>query len=81
MDDPRRGTAHQALRRLLALPGLARKLPHYGKYSWLVFAGDAPEIRAKGLWTAGDSELSVWLTPDQPQIKHRERPALADQAK
>ena len=25
-----------------ALPGLARKLPHYGKYSYLAFAGDEP---------------------------------------
>jgi len=63
-----------------ALPGLARKLPHYGKYSWLVFTGDAPDIQAKGLWPAGDSELSAWLTPERPQIKYRPRPSLADQA-
>jgi len=25
-----------------ALPGLARKLPHYGKYSYLAFSGTEP---------------------------------------
>ena len=63
------------------LPGLARKLPHYGKYSYLVFTGEAPEVRVKGLWPAGDSELTVWLTEERSPPKRRERPPLADQAK
>tara|TARA_B100000686_G_scaffold149838_1_gene157138 strand:- start:587 stop:2734 length:2148 start_codon:yes stop_codon:yes gene_type:complete len=31
-------------------PGLIRKLPHYGKYGYLVFKGDAPENVVKGIW-------------------------------
>jgi hypothetical protein len=42
-----------------ALPGLARKLPHYGKYSWLAFAGSEPANIAKGEWPATDSPLVV----------------------
>ncbi len=40
-----------------AADGLARKLPHYGKYSWLVFTGDAPDNEAKGEWPASQSPL------------------------
>jgi hypothetical protein len=41
-----------------ALPGLGRKLPHYGKYSYLGFAGDEPENRLKGQWPVVDSPMS-----------------------
>ncbi|MFZ9653026.1 MAG: M20/M25/M40 family metallo-hydrolase [Steroidobacteraceae bacterium] len=48
-----------------AAAGLARKLPHYGKYSWLSFAGDEPANVAKGEWSAADSPLIVDLrAPD-----------------
>ncbi|QYZ64961.1 MAG: M1 family peptidase [Gammaproteobacteria bacterium (ex Lamellibrachia satsuma)] len=40
-----------------SLPGLARKLPHYGKYSYLVFEGERPDNRAKGQWDASRSPL------------------------
>ena len=33
-----------------AIPGLIRKLPHYGKYGYLVFKGDTPENIVKGIW-------------------------------
>jgi hypothetical protein len=46
-----------------ALPGLGRKLPHYGKYSWLAFAGEEPANVAKGEWRATDSPLIVSLQP------------------
>lgn len=46
-----------------AAAGLARKLPHYGKYSWLAFAGDEPANVAKGEWSAADSPLHVDLRP------------------
>jgi aminopeptidase N len=42
---------------LEAMPGLARKLPHYGKYSYLGFAGTEPANMAKGEWAAVDSPL------------------------
>ncbi|MBK1718301.1 peptidase M28 [Thiocystis violacea] len=40
-----------------ALPALARKLPHYGKYSYLVFSGPEATNRLKGPWPSGDSNL------------------------
>jgi hypothetical protein len=44
-----------------ALPGLGRKLPHYGKYSYLAFTGDEPTNVVKGQWTVLDSPMSVLL--------------------
>jgi hypothetical protein len=46
-----------------ALPGLGRKLPHYGKYSYLGFEGDEPVNVLKGQWTPTDSPLRVDLRP------------------
>ncbi|MCX6581991.1 MAG: M28 family peptidase [Candidatus Aminicenantes bacterium] len=46
-----------------ALPGLGRKLPHYGKYSYLAFEGDEPVNSMKGEWPALNSPLSVSLDP------------------
>ncbi|MBD3225231.1 MAG: M20/M25/M40 family metallo-hydrolase [Caldithrix sp.] len=40
-----------------ALAGLLRKLPHYGKYSYLAFEGTAPDNVAKGQWQAVRSPL------------------------
>jgi aminopeptidase N len=60
-----------------ALPGLARKLPHYGKYSYLVFSGRAPDNQAKGQWPSGDSELVAWLGPRRPLAPVAEPAALA----
>ncbi len=37
------------------LPSILRKLPHYGRYSYLVFEGD--RAVEKGIWEAGDSPL------------------------
>ncbi len=42
---------------LEAVPGLARKLPHYGKYSYLGFEGTEPANTVKGEWAAVDSPL------------------------
>jgi hypothetical protein len=41
--------------------GLARKLPHYHKYSYLGFAGDEPENVVKGRWPVVDSPLTFVL--------------------
>ena len=40
-----------------SLTALARKVPHYGKYSYLAFGGPRVEIRVKGEWPSGDSAL------------------------
>ena len=47
-----------------AIPGLGRKLPHYGKYSYLGFAGEEPANIIKGQWQQSDSPLSVDLRPE-----------------
>jgi aminopeptidase N len=59
-----------------ALPGLARKLPHYGKYSYLIFSGTEPENQAKGQWASGDSELVHWVGPRRELAPVEEPPAL-----
>jgi hypothetical protein len=48
---------------LAALPGLGRKLPHYGKYSYLAFEGTEPVNTVKGEWSQSDSPLRVDLRP------------------
>jgi hypothetical protein len=42
-----------------ALPGLGRKLPHYGRYSYLGFTGTAPDNVLKGQWPVVNSPMSV----------------------
>ncbi len=46
-----------------AFPGMGRKLPHYGKYSYLAFEGDEPTNVIKGQWPASSSPLRVDLRP------------------
>ncbi|MFQ5655688.1 MAG: M20/M25/M40 family metallo-hydrolase, partial [Planctomycetota bacterium] len=48
-----------------SIPGLARKLPHYGKYSFLAFQGDEPTNDAKGQWPTPSSPL-VWSAQGVP---------------
>ncbi len=45
-----------------ALSGLSRKLPHYHKYSYLVFEGTEPANMAKGRWPVLDSPMTVYIT-------------------
>jgi aminopeptidase N len=61
-----------------AADALARKLPHYGKYSWLVFAGDEATNEATGEWPLGDTPLAHNLTPQARPIKLVPRKALAE---
>ncbi|TCT21520.1 hypothetical protein EDC35_104379 [Thiobaca trueperi] len=44
-----------------AVPALARKLPHYGKYSFLTFTGPEATNRIKGQWPSDDSALVHWF--------------------
>ncbi len=41
----------------IAFSGFARKLPHYGKYSYLAFEGDEPTNFVKGQWETTDSPM------------------------
>ncbi len=60
-----------------ALAGLARKLPHYSRYSFAVFRGRAPDNVLKGQWPVGRSPLQVTLTEGEPApLALPERPAL-----
>ncbi|MFO0754446.1 MAG: M20/M25/M40 family metallo-hydrolase [Thermodesulfovibrionales bacterium] len=52
-----------------SLPGLGRKLPHYHKYSYLVFEGSEPANTLKGRWTAVDSPLTVFLPGEEGKEK------------
>jgi Peptidase family M28/PDZ domain/Peptidase family M1 domain len=61
-----------------AANALARKLPHYGRYSWLVFAGDEATNEATGEWPVGDTPLAVNLTPQARPIDLAPRKALAE---
>jgi aminopeptidase N len=60
-----------------AIPGLARKLPHYRKYSYLVFSGDAPDNQLKGQWPVLASPMSVHLEAGAEMGKLAPRQPLA----
>lgn len=59
---------------LAAMPGLGRKLPHYGKYSYLGFDGEEPVNVLKGQWSPSDSPLHVDLR--EPEERAAALPAL-----
>lgn len=61
---------------LQAFSGLGRKLPHYGKYSYLAFEGAEPTNTIKGQWAGVDSPLRVDLRP----ANERSTPIAAKQA-
>ncbi len=60
-----------------ALPGLAQKLPHYHKYSYLVFEGAEPANVAKGRWPVVDSPLTIFLPGKNGAISKVEMAKLA----
>jgi len=61
-----------------AVDGLVRKLPHYGKYSYLAFAGDEPSNIAKGQWSVTNSPLIKNLNESvDAKVEFEKRSALA----
>ncbi|MFK5855333.1 MAG: M20/M25/M40 family metallo-hydrolase [Bacteroidota bacterium] len=61
-----------------AIAGLIRKLPHYGKYSYLAFSGNEPTNIAKGQWPVLNSPLVKTFVDDAQKISIIEpRVALA----
>jgi len=56
-DDPAAAVAWVAADPVAAIPGLARKLPHYTRYSYLGFRGPEPDNVAKGQWQPVGSPL------------------------
>ena len=59
--DPKATRAFIAAGMPEALPGLGRKLPHYHKYSFLVFEGSEPQNVGKGQWPVQNSPMSAYL--------------------
>ena len=51
-----------------AIAGLIRKLPHYGKYSYLAFNGDEPTNIAKGQWPVINSPLVINFTNEAQKV-------------
>jgi hypothetical protein len=64
-----------------AVMRLARKLPHYGKYSYLVFNGDQAQIDLKGEWPITRSPLRFDLTKDGSAVIMKEPGALVPLAR
>ena len=62
--DPELAVGWIAADRADAIPGLVRKLPHYGKYSYVAFQGAEPTNVAKGQWPASGSPLVRDLRAD-----------------
>ena len=60
-----------------SFPGLARKLPHYHKYSYLAFEGEKPANIAKGRWPVVDSPLTVFFRDRNGNIASVKRGKLA----
>jgi aminopeptidase N len=60
--DPEAAVGWIAAEPAAAIPGLARKLPHYTRYSYLGFRGPEPENVAKGMWQPLSSPLVRNLT-------------------
>jgi hypothetical protein len=61
-----------------AVPGLGRKLPHYHKYSYLVFEGPEPENVLKGRWPVLDSPMTAFLPGEDGTRRGVERGALEE---
>jgi aminopeptidase N len=72
--NPNHALAWVATDTIAALPGLGRKLPHYGKYSYLGFEGDEPTNVVKGQWPVVNSPMSVAVLQ---QDGKRVRPTVA----
>ncbi len=77
--DPAQVIAFVGADRAAALPGLARKLPHYGKYGLLAFEGDEPTSVAKETWTVTATPMAIGLVPGAlpPRAPLPPRAALA----
>ena len=60
-----------------ALPGLSRKLPHYHKYSYLVFEGDEPVNIAKGRWPVFNSPMTAFIADKAGTVSKVEMGELA----
>jgi len=51
-----------------AIAGLARKIPHYGKYGFLAFTGDEPVNRRKDEWPVRNSPMTIVFDPQSARF-------------
>ena len=81
-ENPRLAAVWLSVPELAAVEGLARKLPHYGKYSYLAFTGNEPANIAKGEWPTVGSPLMKTLSTEAvaDSVALARRPALAQLA-
>ena len=80
-DDPDLAIAFLTAHSKEAIKGLAAKLPHYGKYSYLTFTGTEPTNVLKGQWDAVGSPMVQAMEGAAPSsAKLAPRPALAELA-
>ncbi len=77
--DPEAAVGWVAASPAAAIPGLARKLPHYTRYSYLGFRGPEPDNVAKGMWQPLSSPLVRNLTDGpMPALNLPPREPLAE---
>lgn len=60
-----------------SIPGLMRKLPHYGKYGYLVFEGLAPDNREKGIWPTDPAGLQKIFSNGHPRLLPEQKPLVS----
>ncbi len=78
-DDPEQAVAWVTAEPTEAIAGLARKLPHYTRYSYLAFRGPEPQNMLKGMWKPLASPLVRQLSDKElPALVLPERKALAE---
>lgn len=77
--EPGAATAWVTASPAAAIPGLARKLPHYTRYSYLGFRGEEPQNVTKGMWQPVSSPLVRNLGDGpMPQLRLPARAPLAE---
>ncbi len=64
--------------RLEAISGLARKVPHYHSFSYLVFTGDEPVNVLKGHWPVIGSPMTLCVPGPDGSIMKQDRGKLAE---
>lgn len=79
-DQPGLGLGFMASDQAAALPGLARKLPHYAKYGYLAFDGNEPTNVLKGEWSVAASPLSLAVRQPDGSTRAGPRAALKPRA-
>jgi|FLOH01.1.fsa_nt_gi aminopeptidase N len=62
-----------------SVPGLMRKLPHYGKYGYLVFKGSAPDNRDKGAWPSNPVSMQKVFKDEIPLLLSEQKPLVSFQ--